>query len=144
MSRAKKLAIPLSLIVFLAVFGTGCGANEGVLRSGKETPTQINIANKKTTFDKELDAMRTAGFVFIYVVRRKDGGIIDAEDVSVIKLQTVDTNRRVKTDEDRAVIIGSNYQVPPDNLALLYDRFSVENYSEPFVEGANVKANSNK
>ena len=52
--------------------------------------------------------MRTAGFTFIYALRRKDGGIMNAEDVGVIKLQTVDTNRRVKTDDDRAVLIGTN------------------------------------
>lgn len=144
MSRIKRLAIPLLLIVFLTVSGTGCGANETVLRSGKETRIHANNANEKTSFAKDLDAMRTAGFVFIYVVRRKDGGVIDAEDVSVIKLQTVDTNRRVKADGDRAVMIGSNKQVPPDNLAVLYERFAVENYSETPIVDANVNANSNK
>lgn len=141
MGRTKRLAIPIMLIALLA---TGCGANEGVLRSSKETPIQANAANMKTLFVKDLEAMRTAGFAFIYVVRRKDDGIIDAEDVGVIKLQTADTNRRVKTDNDRAVIIGSNKETPPNNLDVLYDRFSIEDYSEPLAADANVNANSNK
>ncbi len=144
MSSIKRLVIPLLLIVFLTVFGTGCGANETVLRSGRETTVETNIANEKTSFVKDLEAMRTARFTFIYVLRRSDGGILDADDVGVIKLQTTDTNRRVKTDNDRAVIIGTNNQVPPNNLAVLYDRFAVENYSETSVVDANGNANLNK
>ena len=99
---------------------------------------------QKRAFEEDMDAMRTAGFAFIYVLRRKDGGKIDAEDRGVIKLQTVDTNRRVATDEDRAFIVGSNYQLPPQNLTALYQRFAVETYAAPPVEAANTTANSNK
>jgi len=88
--------------------------------------------------------MRTAGFTFIYVVRRKDNGIIDTEDVGVIRLNTVETNRRVKADNDRAVIIGSNKQIPADNLDVLNDRFLVENYSDTPIVNEKVNVNSNK
>jgi len=143
-SRNTRLTIPLSFIAFLTLFGTGCGANETILRSGKETLTQTNTANEKTAFVKDLEAMRTAGFTFIYVVRRKDNGIIDTEDVGVIRLNTVETNRRVKADNDRAVIIGSNKQVPADNLDVLNDRFLVENYSDTPIVNEKVNVNSNK
>jgi len=92
-----------------------------------------------------MDAMRTAGFAFIYVLRRKDGGKIDAEDRGAIKLQTVDTKRRVATDDDRAFLIGLDSQLPPKNLAALYNRFAVETYSvaPPANSNANTNTNTN-
>ena len=90
--------------------------------------------------------MRTADFRFVYVLRRKDGGVIDAEDKSVIKMQTVDMNRRVSADNDKAFIIGSNAQLPPKNMMALLERFAVENYSPPPDPNtyANTNANTKK
>ncbi len=132
-----------SFVVSLAALVVSCGANETVLRSGRETPVPSNAVNEKTTFVQDLGAMRTAGFTYVYVLRRKDNGIMDAEDLAVIKLQTAETNRRVKADNDTAVIIGSNTPVPANNLAVIYQRFSVEVYSEPSAD-ANVNTNSVK
>ncbi|MBK9215255.1 MAG: hypothetical protein IPM59_06590 [Chloracidobacterium sp.] len=111
----------------------GCGANERVLKSGRETPGQANVEPVKTTIERDIDEMRTAGFTFIYVLRRKDGQKFDAEDRGIVRLQTADANRRVTSDEDRAVVIGSNYAIPPKNMFVLFDRFAVENYSPPLL-----------
>ncbi len=135
--------ISFTLLFLLSGLFTGCGANEGILLSGKETPSQINAASEKPAFTKDLEAMRTAGFTFIYVLRRKDGGTLDTDDINVIKQHTVDTNRRVKSDNDRAVIIGSNYQLLENDLAALYDRFAVEIYSDEPPVSTNVNTNSN-
>ncbi|HEX3100936.1 MAG TPA: hypothetical protein VHQ01_04040 [Pyrinomonadaceae bacterium] len=129
----------LLLLSFLVV---GCGPNENILKSGKETP-QANVETK-TPFAQELEAMRTADFIYIYVLRRKDGGKIDAEDRGVIKVHTSLANRRVAADDDKAFIIGSNTQIPPQNMAALYDRFAVENYSPPPAANTNTNANANK
>lgn len=126
------------------LFLTGCGANEGVLRSGKETVVRANIVDEKPSFEKDLEAMRTAGFTFIYGLRRRDGKTIDAEDVRAIKQLTVDTNRRVRSDNDRAVLIGSNYEVSKENLDALRARFSVEDLSPAPAADANVNTNTNK
>ena len=130
------------ILLITALMAFACGPNQGLLKP--EQDKSSNSARTKTALEEDMDAMRTAGFAFVYVLRRKDGGKINAEDRSVIRLQTVDTNRRVSTDEDRAFIVGTNNQLPPKNLAALYDRFAVENYSPPPVETANVNANSNK
>ena len=133
------LAVFISSCLLLA-----CGANENVLRSGKETPMPVNAAPQKDPIEQELDAMRTAGLQFIYVLRRKDGGKIDADDRGVIKLQTVDTNRRVATPDGLAIVIGSNTQIPPKNLAALYQRFAVDSYSQPAAADANSSSNVSK
>lgn len=138
------LFIGSSILLTTALLAFACGPNQGLLKTGKDDLKPSSSVTPKTAFDQDMDAMRTAGFAFIYVLRRKDGGKMDAEDRGVIKLQTVDTNRRVATDEDRAFIVGSNYQLAPQNQAALYQRFAVETYATPPVEAANTTANSNK
>lgn len=131
---------PLLLIVLCAIF-VACGANESILKSGKENPDNSGRSPSQMTFAKELEEFRTADFRFIFVLRRKDGGEIDAEDRSVIKLNTDGANRRVSADNGTAFIIGTNNQIPPKNIAAIYTHFAVENYS-PASE-ANTTANSN-
>lgn len=129
-SNAKLLKGFLLATCLLAV---GCGANENVLRSGKDPAAlsngQSNTQPVKPTFETEMEDMRTAGFSFIYVLRRKDGGVIDPEDKSVIRVQTTQANRRVSADDGKAVIVGSNFQLADHNMAAIYQRFAVENYS---------------
>lgn len=120
----------------------GCGANDNVLRSGRETPASANIEPAKSTFETDLDSMRTAGFSFVYVLRRADGAPIDAEDRGVIRVQTADVNRRVLSDDGKAFLLGSNYQLPAANMTALYERFVVEDHSPP--SAANTNANANK
>ena len=139
---AGTLRFACSVFLFSSlVFVAACGANESILRSGKDASPQAN-AESKTTFARELEAMRTADFQFVYVLRRKDGGPIDAEDRVVIKLQTSTANRRVAADDDKAFIIGTNAPIPPLNMAALYARFAVENYLPP--PPANADANVKK
>lgn len=132
----------IALTVFL-VLSAGCGANDGILKSGKETPASSNAQPGKSVFEEDLGSMRTADFSYIYVLRRKDGGKIDAEDRSVIKAQTSDANRRMSSDDDKAFIIGSNNQIPPKNMMALYKHFAVEDYSPP-PPPTNTNANASK
>ncbi len=142
--KGSRGATGISLFLLAITFASACGANEGILKSGKETPAPSNIESEKTPIAKDIEAMQTAGFSFIFVLRRKDGGTIDAEDRGVIKLNTADANRRVAADDNKAFIIGSNFQIPPKNLATLYDRFAVENYSQVPAPIAKPEANAKK
>lgn len=140
----KSRAAIAALIVSLAVLAVSCRTNETVLRSGSETPLASNAVTEKSAFAQELSAMHTAGFTYVYVLRRKDNGVMDSDNIGAIKVQTAKTNRRIMSDNDHAVIIGSNNPVPADNLAALYQRFSVEDYSEPPPVDANMNTNSVK
>ena len=138
--KRRRGAAGCLILLCLSLIASGCGPNESILKSGKETPG-ANVETA-TPFDKELEAMRTADFQFIYVLRRKDGGKIDAEDRGVIKVNTTTANRRVAADDDKAFIIGTNTAILPQNMAALYQRFAVDNYSQP--PPANSNANANK
>ncbi len=131
------------LIAVTCVLASACGPDDRILKSGKETPAPSNVEASKTTFERDLDDIKTAGFTFVYVLRRKDGQKLNSEDRSIVRLQTVDMNRRVTADEDKAVIIGSNYQIPPKNMFVLFDRFAVQIYSQP-TPVANANSNVNK
>ena len=120
---------------------TACGANDNVLKSGKETPQANAVA--ASAFEQDLSAVKNADFRWVYVLRRKDGGVIDAEDKSVIRLSTVGANRRVSADSDKAFIIGTNNQIPPEKMMALYQRFAIEDHSPPLDTNTNANANTN-
>ena len=75
--------------------------------------------------------MRNAGFSSIYVLRRKDGAPLDADDKAVLRQQTYEANRRVSAEDGKAIIVGSNFQITVKNMAPLYERFAVEDFSAP-------------
>jgi hypothetical protein len=123
----------ISLSIVLAAFiATGCGPNEGVLRSGKESPSQA-VAREVDgpSFESELAEIRNANFTWLYVVRRRDGGILNGEDKALVRQHTTDANRRVLSDEGKAVIIGSNYSITVEGVGILKERFEVLDLSPP-------------
>ena len=86
--------------------------------------------------------MRNADFNFIYVFRRKDGGVLDADDKSFITRTTPsEINRRALADEGKALILGSNFRLPDDNLRLFKERFSFGDHSKPESEIMNSNSN---
>ena len=126
----RRLGLVATSIVSVVLFG-GCGPDQRILDSGKEKPEQGQTTPQATTFESDMAAMRAAGFSFVHVLRRKDGGKLDTEDRSILRTNTADTNRRVVSDDDRAVIIGTNYKIPPENMKVLRDRFNVEDVVLP-------------
>ena len=116
-------------IFLLVLFITACGPNEQILKSGKESPTPVSVETPQSTVDAEISNMRTADFRFIWVIRRKDGGVIDAADKAIIRTNTVEMNRRVVTDDKKAVIIGSNAAPFKENFDALAQAFAVEDVS---------------
>jgi hypothetical protein len=124
-------------------FLVACGANDDILKSGKETPAApaSNSPTVGNPIKEDIDAMHTAGFAFIYVLRRKDGGVMESEDLMVIKRNTVGVNRRISSDEGKAFIIGSNPPIPPENLKAITDHFAVDDQS---AMAADKKVNSQK
>lgn len=118
------------IVVSAAAMISGCGANEGVLKSGRlRSDNSASSTPHPSSFDQDLKDMRDTQYPYIYVLRRMDGAPLDAEDKSFIRTQ-VQANRRVVSDEERAVIIGSNAAVLPDTMMAVYGRFAVDNYSQ--------------
>ncbi len=92
--------------------------------------------------EQDLQAMRNAEFSTVFVLRRKDGGQFDSVDRLVVRENTALANRRVTGDEEKAVIVGSNFPIDPKNLAALRERFQFEDHSPPPPANTNSNANN--
>ncbi|HQU94140.1 MAG TPA: hypothetical protein PLK77_17715 [Pyrinomonadaceae bacterium] len=100
----------------------------------------------RSTLEKDIEAMRTADFVFIYVIKRKDGGPLDNEDKKFASAVIPgEMNRRALADDGKAILVGSNFRMPDDSRKLIEERFTVEDLSrlQP-LENANAKAQANR
>ena len=139
--ETKRLVLYTSL--FAVLLGCSCGANERVLNSGKSNAGQANAEPLKRSIEQDIESMRTAGFTYIFILRRKDGGLIDAENRAVLRLHTADANRRVASDDGRAFLVGSNFQISAKSMAALYARFAIEDNSPP-VATVNTNENGSK
>ena len=133
-----------AILAFLAVAALGCGPNEGVLKSGKPDTSAANSTPKLSPIEQNISDMRTADFTLILVLRRKDGGKMDAQDRKAIRDATYGANRRVASDDETAFIIGSNQKLTPENMKVLVDRFAVEDLSPPPATPKPDNANANK
>lgn len=95
----------------------------------KVAATPVAAEDKQAVFEGELEKMRTANIQFIFVFRRTDGGVVDGDDKKYLRANLPTYNRLVFADEDKAVIVGSNFKFPPENMDALQMRFKVEDYS---------------
>jgi hypothetical protein len=128
-----------------------CGANETILKSNSPTPTPTPSGATQTEpssndpVEKEVEAMQTAEFNFIYVLRRRDGAVLNSDDKVFLRSVTATVNRRTLSNDGKAIIIGANNKLPPELLQSMKDRFNFEDFSKPEsqITNSNTPANAN-
>lgn len=155
MKRSKKAFFQLCgpATFCFAALCFGCTPNQRILESSNSSGENVNISDntapalKDDSIEKEIQAMRNADFFFIYVFRRKDGGVLDADDkrfmASVIPAEI---NRKTLADGEKALVTGSNFHFPPDAWKQMIDRYEYKDYSSPESEimGTNSKTNATR
>ena len=95
-------------------------------------PPPVESAEKLPSLEREIRDARNAGFSVILVFKRKDGGALDGPDKKFLKAnKPADVNRAIVTDDEKAVVVGSNYLFPAENMDALRKRFVVEDHSDP-------------
>ena len=110
----------------------GCGPNPRIMNSAAEPTPEFKPSNAAplSSFDADIESMRTAEFQSIYVFRRKDGAPLDADDKAFInEMKTPEVNRVRVSDEGKAVIFGMNFAMPEENLRKLGERFAFKDFS---------------
>jgi hypothetical protein len=141
-----KLIIFVLFVVF-TVGLTSCGPNETVLKSNSPTPAPPGAAPTRRSsndpVEKEVEAMQTADFNFIYVLRRRDGGVLDSDDKTFLRSVTATVNRRTLSNDQKAIIIGANNKLPPELIQSMKDRFNFEDFSKPDSQIANSNSPAN-
>jgi hypothetical protein len=120
-----------------------CAPNQRIVESnGQWANQEANRAAAtpvQKTIEQEIESMRTADFIFIYVIRRKDGTTMSPDDrrfaSEVIPGQM---NRRSLSTDGTAIMVGSNFRMPQEERKLLEDRFSFEDLSrDPEAQSPN-------
>jgi len=134
-----------SLIFILGSISFGCQPNQTILKDAPPPPTPMETVEvKKTSLEQDLREMETAGFDYIFVFRRKDGGNFDKDDRKYLRDNTpMETNRWRESDDGKAYIAGSGFGFTPEQMDALRKRFNIEDFSKPEVkEAANQAVNA--
>jgi hypothetical protein len=136
--------LAMSLVSTAVAVGTACGPDQRIIESGNsnaaQTASSENAPASTPSLEQDLEAMRNADFYFIYVFRRKDGQVLDADDKRFMAaVIPPEINRRTISDGGRALVCGSNFRIPPEAWEDMKMRFDFEDYSRPESEimGAN-------
>ena len=137
----KKIKFFILLILVSTV--VACQANQAILNSQPKPVADSSPEQPKDPFQRALRGVQSGDFTYILVFRRKDGGVFVKEDNRFIKANTPrETNQFVLTDDERAVIAGSNFPFPPENTKILSERFNIEDFSKPEAKTANNNTNN--
>jgi hypothetical protein len=149
MTKWKQINSLGVLLVAVALV-CSCSPNQRIVESN----AQLANANAdrpaatpmQRTLEQDIDAMRTADFIFIYVIKRKDGAPLDNEDrqfaSSVIPGQM---NRKTVSSDGKAILVGSNFILPEAERKLIEERFALEDLSrnpEAQNQNTNVRPTS--
>jgi hypothetical protein len=146
MTPKLKLA-SLGLLVSMSMIA--CGPNEAILKSNSNqaasTPSASNSQPSYDSVESEVENMRTADFDFIFVLRRKDGAVMQPDDRTFVRTVITNANRRSFADGEKAIVIGANSKLTPDILTKLNERFALQDFSKPGAENSssNAPANAN-
>jgi|GEM_PF-6321905 len=122
----------VTFFILSSIFFIACSPNQRIIESSAEhtEPTSDVRPTPTPSFEKDIEAMKTAQFLFIYVFRRKDGQPLDADDKRyAARVIPPEMNRRTISDEGKAIIVGSNYRMPDETLKVLKQRFEFGDFS---------------
>ena len=134
----------IPFLVFLLIV-LACQPSQTVLNDRQPTPEPSLAATPEIPvddFQDRLKSVQTGGFDFIYALRRKDNGVFDSDDKRFLRENTPQANQLQLTSDGKAVIVGTNYLIPPENLDALKKRFKMEDYS-PKEESSNSNKEQN-
>lgn len=126
--------------------GFACTPNQRIIESSRTPvpPAATTSTPSEATFDSDLQAMRDADFKFVLAFRRKDGGVMDADDKAFVNANTpYDVNRRKLSDGGKVVLIGTNFPLLPGNVDALTSRFLMQDHSRPDAGPLEMDRNAN-
>jgi hypothetical protein len=119
--RAARVFL-VALASALVLLSVACG------RGG--TATQNAPPPQKSDFERSLETVKRGQYVKIYVIRRKDGGPLQADDKLFLRQNTpMETGMWVLTEDSRTAIAGANFDFEPKHFQALSERFNVEDYT---------------
>jgi hypothetical protein len=129
----KLFRLGATVFALLLIVGLLCGCRKTDSgSSGSGSPQSKAAPTPATDFERQLQYVRDGQFAHIYVFARKDGGAFDKDDVAYLTANSPvgeKTNMRVKTEDSRRVIVGTNFEYTQENFDALGKRFNIEDYT---------------
>ena len=124
MWNEMKASIPkiaaVVILLTLALIAAGCNRSQ----------TREAAQPRRSAFERDLASVQRNNFQKVYVISRPDGLTLNADDKAYLKTNMpIETTMRILTDEDRRVIVGTNFDFKPEHLDALNKRFKLEDYT---------------
>lgn len=129
MSRKRVLTIVLSALTAIGINACS-GKNPPVADNTQPSNSTATPAGTPLTgFAKDLDYVRKGQYTYVWVFSRKDSKPLDKDDAAYLRKNAPQVVDWVTTDEGKKVIAGTNFDLELGNMALLKQRFVVEDYT---------------
>lgn len=129
MRQHLKFTCALILTVGLGLSFAGCRRSSPADDGPPDTSTYRPVATPATEFERDLKFVRDGHFTHIWLFSRKDGKELAKEDSDALHTNAPKVVDWVKTEANRKVIAGSNFDIDPAQLTVLQKRFKIEDYS---------------
>lgn len=138
--RKSKIVFALIFVLLFAVIVTACGGsaeNQNAARGGNSAIANAARATEtapRTPLEAELSRLQRGNFRQILAFSRKDGGKFSTEDIEYFRqyAPSEQINQRLKTDDDKYIVAGTNFVFAPEQLDALQKRFTVEDFTEKY------------
>jgi basic membrane lipoprotein Med (substrate-binding protein (PBP1-ABC) superfamily) len=118
----EKISKSAAVVILLSLVLAASGCNR--------SQTGVATQPKPSAFERDLASVQRNNFQKVYVISRPDAGQLNADDKAYLKTNMpIETTMRILTDEDRRVIVGTNFDFKPEHLDALNRRFKVEDYT---------------
>lgn len=129
-NRGLQKSVAVLVLLTAALMITGCQPNERILKSAESPTPKPTLEPRKTDIETDIREMGTARLDYVFVVRRKDGGLFNDEDKRFLRENMPrEMNRTVSADEGRAFVLGTAFLIPKETVDRWRSRFSVEERS---------------
>ena len=123
----KNLTV-FAFVLCLALIVSGCHKSDDSSESNS-TPSKP-AASPLVGFAKDLQFIKNGQYTYIFVLTRKDGKKLDAEDKEYLRKNVPQIVDLVTTEEGKKAIIGTNFNLEEGPMmAALKKRYVVEDYS---------------
>ena len=123
--------LPIGLIcvlIFAACGGDAPNPSNTTTNTSTATPAGPS-PSPLTDFEEALRFVRNGQYSYIYVISRKDGKPLSAEDSEFLKTNAPQFVDRTATKDKTKLVAGTNFNLEEGNLEMLKKRFVVEDYS---------------
>ena len=94
-----------------------------------DTSTYRPLPTPATEFEQKLKIVQDGHFQHVWVFTRIDGKEFTSDDSQLLHTNAPKVVDWVGLDDRKTFIAGSNFPIPPVNLAVLQKRYKIEDYS---------------